>query len=85
MSVTLVPLEYMHRNKNRNERPTSKRALKPFENKEISSAIIHYRFSTRLYLIIFPKGSPFQLVESVERTMNLLLLLALLTNGYQRH
>ena len=45
------------------------------------------RFFTILHLIISPncKESSFQLIESVERAVNLLLLVVLLTNGYQPH
>ena len=66
-------------------KPTSKRALKPFGNKEISFTRETIVFFTIQHLIIFPKQLSFQLIESVEHTVNLLLLLVLLTNGYQPH
>ena len=84
MSVTLAPVEYMHRNKNRNETYVEA-CFKTFRKQ---GNIIHkgnYRFFTIQHLIIFPKQLSFQLIESVEHTVNLLLLLVLLTNGYQPH
>ena len=77
MSVTLVPVECMYRNKNRNETYVEVR----FKTLILESRKYHPKaretivFFTILYLVIFPKQSSFQLIESVERTVNLLLLL----------
>ena len=86
MSVTLAAVEYMQRNKNRNETYVEA-CFKTFRKQ---GNIIHkgnYRFFHYTALNhFFPSNMlSFQLIESDEHIVNLLLLLVLLTNGYQPH